>query len=120
MTTVEKAKTRIMIFLLPVFCLSSIYGFMHLNSLIPEFADTFESFGEELPLFTQLFLNFHTAIFVALSILSAVSLIATYFPKAPIRLQSTAFYYSLANPAVLVLFLLLVLAAMYLPIFTLD
>ena len=118
MTNVDRARSKIMIFLLPVFCIGSIYGFMYISSLVPEFAETFDAFGSDLPLFTLGFLNYHTEIFITLSLLSITSLITAYLPMVSNKAQSAAFYYTLANPAILMLFLLLVLLAMYLPIFT--
>ncbi len=120
MTTVERAYSGMMMFLLPVFCASCIYGFMHLNSLAPEFAETFTSFGEELSVFTLLLTNFHAALFYSLSAISVIALGVAYYPKKNTKIQGIAFYYSLASPLVFGLFLLLFLAAVYLPIFSME
>ena len=43
-------------------------GYYWLNSIIPGFAETFASFEFELPLATQILVNYHTLIFLFLSI----------------------------------------------------
>ena len=120
MTTIERAYSGIMIFLLPAFCASTIYGFMHLNSLAPGFAETLATFGENLSLLTLLFTNYHTVLFYSLSAISAVALGAAYYPKKNTKFQSVAFYYSLASPIVFGLFLMLFLLAVYLPILGME
>ena len=120
MTTVERAYSGIMMFLLPVFCAATLYGFMHLNSLAPEFSETLIALGEELSFITLLFTSFHVALFYALSAISIVALVAAYYPKSNTKLQAFAFYYSLANPLIFGLFLVLFLVAVYLPIFNME
>jgi type II secretory pathway component PulF len=97
-----------------------LYGFYRLNQSIPEFAKSFESFGEELPLSTTLVLNFHEELFLPLGLLTLFAGLASLVPSLSARHQRIAFLYALCSPGVLFISWLLVLGAVYLPIFSLG
>ncbi|MCR8922777.1 hypothetical protein NO559_08345 [Dasania sp. GY-MA-18] len=98
----------------------SIFGFIHINSVIPEFIASLDQFNEKLPIFTAAIINYHLFIsgFIILTLIVSLFLANTHSSAG--KYHKLAFYYSMLSPLILAAFLAIVIFAMYLPIFTIE
>ena len=96
------------------------WGFYRLAGSVPSFAVSLEEFGEDLPLPTRFFLDFHYLVFGFLALLSFTAVVWFLASKPGTKGSTISFLYTLASPGVLFLSWVFLLGAMYLPAFRLG